>query len=436
MSIKIISINEQSKQLKYNRDDNILRSTIVIGIGNCGRHILNDFHRIDPNLLTISIVSKPEHLDDNNATKVFLIEDPSSNGKLEVIENYLQCTDMVYIVSSSSDLYGSKIVPLVTKMIYNLGITTNVMLIRPFTFEGKDAMKFFINTSNEIAFHKICDTLYHVDNDSLITSANAQGNLKTSFKFLNKVLMNIIMGKISHCSISNKAESLTFPDMDADEDEQLKQRVAEEKKLQYIDDMEELILSGDTNAMVEFGKMLTQGSWLKKDIEFATELFSDASSLGNAEATWLLSRQYECGVGTDYDPDKALSLCEKAANLGSIEAMIHLVQYNGYGDKKYHDLSAQWYEDFKGIDRCRLFYRLGKAYKENNSENPDYGMSLLWLALATENGNNDAAMCLAEMYQTGHIVDKDLSMARYWYQKAVDNGYIRAKMRLDDIKDL
>ena len=50
-----------------------------------------------------------------------------------------------------------------------------------------------------------------------------------------------------------------------------------------------------------------------------------------------------------------------------------------------------------------------------------------WLTKAALQGNAPAQYNLGRMYQWGKGVEKDLQQARFWFQKAIDNGHEKAK---------
>lgn len=56
--------------------------------------------------------------------------------------------------------------------------------------------------------------------------------------------------------------------------------------------------------------------------------------------------------------------------------------------------------------------------------------AISWLTKAANGGFPVAQVELGEMYYAGHGVDRDLSMARYWLNKAVQADYPRAKLNL------
>ena len=64
----------------------------------------------------------------------------------------------------------------------------------------------------------------------------------------------------------------------------------------------------------------------------------------------------------------------------------------------------------------------------------DFAKGVEWLTKAALQGNAPAQYNLGRMYQWGKGVEKDLQQARFWFQKAIDNGHEKAKEALSKIK--
>ena len=64
----------------------------------------------------------------------------------------------------------------------------------------------------------------------------------------------------------------------------------------------------------------------------------------------------------------------------------------------------------------------------------DFAKGVEWLTKAALHGNAPAQYNLGRMYQWGKGVEKDLQQARFWFQKAIDNGHEKAKEALSKIK--
>ena len=56
------------------------------------------------------------------------------------------------------------------------------------------------------------------------------------------------------------------------------------------------------------------------------------------------------------------------------------------------------------------------------SNQADMMSAIYWLKLAADYGKLDAQLKLAEIYENGNLVDKDLSKAIYWYEIASSKG--------------
>ena len=59
---------------------------------------------------------------------------------------------------------------------------------------------------------------------------------------------------------------------------------------------------------------------------------------------------------------------------------------------------------------------------------------ILWL-IAARGGSAVAKYNIGYIYKTGETVKKDIDKAAYWYWKAHEAGFLKAKKRLDEIYD-
>jgi TPR repeat protein len=79
----------------------------------------------------------------------------------------------------------------------------------------------------------------------------------------------------------------------------------------------------------------------------------------------------------------------------------------------------------EGVHR-KVDVQSGKVTRYQSS-NPK---AVSWLAKAADGGFPVAQVELGEMYYSGHGLDRDLEMARYWFTKAEQVNYPRAKLNL------
>lgn len=109
----------------------------------------------------------------------------------------------------------------------------------------------------------------------------------------------------------------------------------------------------------------------------------------NADSHYVLAVLYANGyAGLEKDKDKALSLFQKAAELGSVSAQ----------------------------------YIVGNRYMSGTGVTKDIHKAIHWFEKAAHQGNARAQNSLGNIYKTGQGVMPDIEQAFFWYEKARDNG--------------
>lgn len=64
----------------------------------------------------------------------------------------------------------------------------------------------------------------------------------------------------------------------------------------------------------------------------------------------------------------------------------------------------------------------------------DYAKAFAWFRKEAEQGNAFAQYNFGLMYENGGGLQRDLSSARFWYEKAAAKGYEEARKRLNALK--
>ncbi len=70
-------------------------------------------------------------------------------------------------------------------------------------------------------------------------------------------------------------------------------------------------------------------------------------------------------------------------------------------------------------------------YYGKNNKPQDYVQAVEWYRKSAEQGNMRAQYNLGLCYECGYGVDKSLSEARFWYQKAADQNFEKAKKKIE-----
>ena len=157
---------------------------------------------------------------------------------------------------------------------------------------------------------------------------------------------------------------------------------------------------GDARAQNKIGRMYSLGQGVPKDSRAAAEYFLKAAEQGNAEAQGMLGYMYLVGDGAPQSNGRAYEWISKAAKQGDAMAQYNLgVMLGGNGAKEDPVAAAQW------------------------------------MRKAAEQGHRDAQNKLADIYQEGKGVAKDLVLAYMMYGLSAKNGNSAALKSQNDVAE-
>lgn len=91
-------------------------------------------------------------------------------------------------------------------------------------------------------------------------------------------------------------------------------------------------------------------------------------------------------------------------------------------------------ERAKSMTGNELYYLAYDYYYGRNSKDINYEKAFNYFRMSGEKGNINGLNKLGEMYENGKGITKNLSLAKYWYQKAADQGHSDAKKNLERLK--
>jgi hypothetical protein len=143
---------------------------------------------------------------------------------------------------------------------------------------------------------------------------------------------------------------------------------------------------GDPEAAYQLGRVFLYAQGFKQNLKRAIDFFSQAANSGHSEAQLELAIAYDYGHSVEKNPVKAFSLILQAAELGNKSAM----------------------------QKISTRYALGEGVDANPIKSFEWKLRLANL--------NDpfAQLSVGNSYRNGYGVEKDLSLARLWYQKAAE----------------
>jgi len=116
------------------------------------------------------------------------------------------------------------------------------------------------------------------------------------------------------------------------------------------------------------------------------------------------------------EPEKVFQEYYAAARDGDSEAQFNLAECfaNGTGTERDIDEALKWYSSAANQGNDDATVKLYSLCLEKNEEEK----ALSILQVAAENGNWQAMICLAHMYEEGLVVEVDNEIARYWYEES------------------
>ncbi|KAH3762223.1 sel1 repeat family protein [Pelomyxa schiedti] len=157
-----------------------------------------------------------------------------------------------------------------------------------------------------------------------------------------------------------------------------------------------------------------------KDTAKAVSLYQRAADVGDSEAMYLLGGLYRSN-GVEKD---AITLIQKAADAGNSEAMFQLgiVSQNGDGVAKDPRRAVTLFQRAADAGHSGAMYSLGKCYKYGSGVEKNVKMAVSLYQRATDAGNALAIWSLGLSYRDGIGVDKDIHKAVSLFQRASDAG--------------
>jgi localization factor PodJL len=157
--------------------------------------------------------------------------------------------------------------------------------------------------------------------------------------------------------------------------------------------LREATAAGQPNAQYELAMRLLEGRGLPKDQLAAARWFERAASLGLAPAQYRLGSMYEKGIGVTRDPAAAKRWYLKAAEAGNARAAHNLAVMSaepGEGAPNYPE-AVKWFRRAAELGVRDSQYNLAILYARGLGVEKDLGQSWLWLSLAAQQGDADAA---------------------------------------------
>jgi TPR repeat protein len=188
---------------------------------------------------------------------------------------------------------------------------------------------------------------------------------------------------------------------------------------------------GDAGAQVDLGWAYETGRGVTQDYAEALAWYRKSAEQGNAAGQDRLGLMYDKARGVPQDFAQALAWYRKAADQGDANAENDLaVMYSGgRGVPKDYGQAIAWLKKAAATDNVVAEVNLGRMYREEVAVR-DYDQANVWFVKAAAHRNALAEYGLGEMARMGQGGAIDLVKARYWLQRAADDGSLDAPLVL------
>lgn len=166
-------------------------------------------------------------------------------------------------------------------------------------------------------------------------------------------------------------------------------------------------------------------------IRFATALLLLTGALSaSAQQDFIVDAMFNNGVAAykERDFEAVKANWYRAANRGHVRAMVGLAQLYQSGEfgEPDREQAKRWYFRAARAQSPYAQYQLASLLLEDKA----FDDAEDWLSKAGDNGNRQAQLLLAELYERGDTLQQSDELAAKWYQLAADNGVSEAQLKL------
>ena len=204
-------------------------------------------------------------------------------------------------------------------------------------------------------------------------------------------------------------------------------------------------------ALFHLGYMYRHGLGVEQDYLKAKELFEKAIALGDEESVVDLGLMYEFGIGIEKDIDKAVEYYQEALKKNSVIAGYRIDVINDQLptdslNRNYQEAIEHMSGINRPLDLKKAMELFEKGIERNHAESIFGYTNMLQVSSKTKRyseiveltekaanlGLVKAQAELADIYNYGTGVTKDVKKSAFWQQKAADRGNVVSMQQLGD----
>ncbi|MBP5216026.1 MAG: sel1 repeat family protein [Alphaproteobacteria bacterium] len=214
---------------------------------------------------------------------------------------------------------------------------------------------------------------------------------------------------------------------------------SEGKEETYLQKITREADEGNLEAQMNLGYMYLYGANdVKQNFSEAFKYYEMAAKQNDPIALNNLGSLYFSGIGTNADIPSAITLFEKAAELGNDNASVNLAFIYLSGGKKDSQRNRKAFDFFQKAEKEGnkiARFMLGYAYYRGFMTEKDYrtAFNLIKSSAQQDSQIDEAQLVLAEMYRNGDGTVQNYQKAIKAYRAAIAQGNIDAIMTLADI---
>lgn len=203
--------------------------------------------------------------------------------------------------------------------------------------------------------------------------------------------------------------------------------------------LERAVEKKNTDAMVFLGNMYMDGEEIAQDINEAIKYYEMASNHGDVQGDYYLGTLYDQGIGGLREDNHYAEACyRKAAEAGHSLAMLRLAYLydgNAFGEPDYI-VANEWFQKAAVAGEADAVYHLGSHCQYGKGfEKVDLKSAFELYKVGAHLGSGRAMRCLGDLYRDGIYVEKNTTIAKEWYLKAIEKGDAEAEESLYSCMD-
>ena len=190
---------------------------------------------------------------------------------------------------------------------------------------------------------------------------------------------------------------------------------------------------GDAEAQYNLAVLYEQGRGYPHDLGQAAHWYGLAAEQGYMDAQYNLGSLYADGEGVGQDLAQAAHWYGRAAEQGLREAQHDLAVFYDLGEGVAQDKAeaARLYQAAAEQGLVDSMFNLAILKLEAG----DCEAALEWFSKASTEGDEEAQLALSRMYALGRCVEKNMTQAYLWVNRAHYNGNREATVERDRIAE-